>query len=117
MIVAGFGYRAQARVADLRAALGADRPDALASITAKATGPLAHLARDLGLPLIALDPGALHGVETPTTSARMVATFGTGSLAEAAALVAVGPGARLIAPRRVGPGGLATVAFAEGTRK
>ncbi|HZV10809.1 MAG TPA: precorrin methylase, partial [Novosphingobium sp.] len=45
--------------------------------------------------------------------ARMIARFGTGSLAEALALVAAGPGARLIAPRHISTDGMATAAIAQ----
>jgi cobalt-precorrin 5A hydrolase len=51
---------------------------------------------------------------TETTSPRQPARYGKGSVAEAAALAACGPGARLLVSRRVGPDGLATVALAEG---
>jgi cobalt-precorrin 5A hydrolase len=39
--------------------------------------------------------------------------FGTGSIAEASALVAAGPGARLRGPRAVSADGTATAAIAE----
>lgn len=55
------------------------------------------------------------GVQTPTQSDRVLARFGTGSVAEAAALVAAGPGARLIATRSISACGRATAAIAEGS--
>jgi cobalt-precorrin 5A hydrolase len=52
------------------------------------------------------------GVVTPSQSARVQALFGTGSLAEAAALVAAGPNARLLAAKTTSPCGRATCAIA-----
>ena len=119
--VAGLGFRASAGLADLRAALALTgaRPDALASITAKARAPaLKQLAREMGLPLFALDETEIAGEQTLTCSPRIKARFGTGSLAEACALVAARkghPGAqsRLITPRFVTADGQATAAIAE----
>ncbi|WP_371225665.1 cobalamin biosynthesis protein [Roseovarius sp. 2305UL8-3] len=116
MIVAGFGYRSTAKVSDLLAALEqtGQTADALASVAAKATGPLADLADQLNLPLIAVDEAQIAHVTTPTQSERIQNRFATGSLAEAAALVAAGPGAEVIVPRVSCPNGLATAAIAEG---
>jgi cobalt-precorrin 5A hydrolase len=75
---------------------------------------VAALAAQAGLPLRLVAETALAGVDTPTRSARMLARYGTGSLAEAAALVAAGPGARITQPRVVAPDGSATLAIAEG---
>lgn len=118
MIVAGMGYRSGADVAQLLATLerAGRMPDALASIAARACGPLAELAERLGRPLIALAPDRIAGIATPTRSARIEAGYATGSLAEACALAAAGPGARLIVARLTGPCGTATVALAEGPR-
>jgi cobalt-precorrin 5A hydrolase len=55
---------------------------------------------------------AVAGVATPTQAPRVQALYGTGSVAEAAALVGAGPGARLVTPRQV-IGGV-TIAVAEG---
>ncbi len=92
---------------------GADGVTHLATLAGKAEG-LAPLARRLALPVMALEAGALRGVVTPTQSGRVAALFGTGSVAEAVALVAAGPGARLRGPRAVSADGLATAALAEG---
>lgn len=56
----------------------------------------------------------LAGIETPTQSELVAEKFGTGSVAEAAALVAAGPRARLIATRAVSRDRTATAAIAEG---
>ena len=49
-----------------------------------------------------------------TQSAKVAERFGTGSVAEAAALAAAGPGAQLLGPRVVSGDGLATAAIAIG---
>ncbi len=117
--VAGFGFRDGAGIASLRAALaaagGADI-GALASVAEKAGAPvLQALAAEMGVRVIALPASALNGVETITQSPRLLARFGTGSLAEAAALCAAGPGAKLLGPRRASPDRMATAAIAEGS--
>ncbi len=116
MIVAGIGYRSAAQVSDLLAALEqtGHSVDALASIAAKAQGPLAALAARLNLPLITISEARIAGIDTPTRSNRIQSRFATGSLAEATALVVAGPGAQLIVPRVSCPNGLATAALAEG---
>lgn len=112
--IAGFGLRPgagrQSLLAALRLAAGEDPPNALATIPERA-GALGPLAQELGLPLHLV---AVAGVETPTRSARVLASHGTGSVAEAAALVAAGPGARLVVRRVTSPDGMVTCAVAEG---
>lgn len=116
MIVAGFGFRAAASGASLRDALaraaGGHRhcPARLAAPADKA----AALATALGAPVTAVSPEALAAAETLTRSPRVTALRGTGSVAEAAALAAAGPGARLLGPRVVSADRLATCALAEG---
>jgi len=114
VIVAGFGFRTGATIASLEAALQRAKGDrqvtALATLSRKAAH-LAPLARKLDLPLIPVE--ALAGISTPTQSAASLAAHGTGSVAEAAALAAAGPNARLIARRIVSPDRLATCALAE----
>ncbi|WP_278921241.1 cobalamin biosynthesis protein [Pseudophaeobacter profundi] len=121
MKIAGFGFRSTATLADLRAALALTgaRPDALASLATKAAQPaLIELARELALPLIALREEDIAGEQTLTCSPRIKSRFGTGSVAEACALVAARQGAdlarsRLIAPRVITANGIATAAIAE----
>ncbi|HPD90998.1 MAG: cobalamin biosynthesis protein [Rhodobacter sp.] len=112
MIVAGFGFSSRATAASLRAALVATgaAPAALATLADKA-GALAPLARALGLPVIAVT-GPLP--DTDTQSPRSLAARGTGSVAEACALKAAGPGAVLLTPRVTSPDRLATCAIAKG---
>ena len=117
MIVAGFGFRSEVSLAALQDALaragGAEGLTHLATLAGKAKR-LEPLARVLGLPLLALDPEALRGQVTLTQSGRVEAMFGTGSVAEAAALAAAGRGAVLRGPRAVSADGTATAAIAEG---
>lgn len=113
MIVAGIGLRAGATAADLAAALALARraPQALATPADKADHP-AFAAQDLPLHAIALPH--LAAQVTQTASPRQPARYGAGSVAEAAALAAAGPGATLIQPRIISPGGRITLALAEG---
>lgn len=117
MKVAGFGFRDGAPLVALRAALGlveqAGGPaTALATATSKAgAAALNDLAIERGLVVLAVP---VAGVSTPTRSSRVQALFGTGSVAEAAALAAAGPDARLIVGRVTSPDGMATCAMALG---
>jgi len=117
MIVAGFGFRSQTSLAALENALALAGGPAgvthLATLAAKAEG-LSALAEKLGVPVIAVAPEALGSVATHSQSDRVMALFGAGSVAEAAALAAAGPGARLRGPRVVSADGTATAAIAEG---
>lgn len=118
MIVAGFGFRHRAGETSLRAALalaqrGHPPIDAVATAADKAPA-LAGLADALGLALIAVPPAALERAATITRSAASRAARDTGSVAEAAALVAAGPNARLLHARHVSPDRRATCALAEG---
>ncbi|WCR11159.1 cobalamin biosynthesis protein [Paracoccus stylophorae] len=110
MKVAGIGCRADAPPAALR--------DALARAEAQA-GPVAALATiaarrenvaALGLPVHVV---AVGDIATPTRSARIHALHRTGSVAEAAALAACGPGARIVVARVLSRCGRATAAIAE----
>jgi cobalt-precorrin 5A hydrolase len=119
MKVAGLGFRRDVSLASLREALfaagGADGLVAVATISDKAdTEALKLLARECGVPIRAIAADRLAGIDTPTQSARMAEQFGTGSVAEAAALAAAGPGARLISTRVVSQDRTATAAIAEG---
>lgn len=116
MKVAGVGFRAAATVDSLRAALhaaGGENIAALATLAEKAQAPaLTQLAAALGIPIIPVAAEALAGAKTFTQSPRLLARLGAGSLAEAAALVAAGPGGRLLGPRATAPDGMATAAVA-----
>lgn len=119
MKVAGLGFRQDVTLASLREALaaagGADGLAAMATVSDKADAePLKQLARECGVPIKAIPANVLASVETPTQSKLVTEKFGTGSVAEAAALAAVGPRARLIATRAVSQDRTATAAIAEG---
>lgn len=113
MRVAGLGFRSAATVDDLEAALAlAGGAEVLATETRKAgAAVMAALAARTGLAVRAVD---VSGVETQTQSARVKGAFGTGSVAEAAALGAAGANACLVVARVVTPNGMATAAIAEG---
>lgn len=120
MIVAGFGFSTQADTASLRdaleracAATPIDGPQALATADDKAA-TLAPLGSELGLPVRAIAQDALSAQKTHTRSARVAAERNTGSVAEAAALAAAGPGARLLTPRVHARDRLASCAIAKG---
>ena len=117
MIVAGFGFRAAATEASLRDAYaraggGAAR---IATAADKAETPVfAGFAAGLTLPVTTVTPQTLREQDTATRSRASQNARDTGSVAEAAALAAAGPGARLIAPRTVSSDRMATCALAEG---
>ncbi|MCV6585940.1 MAG: cobalamin biosynthesis protein [Marinibacterium sp.] len=124
MIVAGFGFRSGASRDSLLSALArcapspddsAPRPQVLASARDKTeTAAFRALARHLALPVIGVDADRLVAIDTPTRSAASQTARGTGSVAEAAALAAAGPNARLIARRVISDDGRATCALAQG---
>ena len=115
MIVAGFGFRAEATadsLADALAQTGAT-PDALATLADKAPTP-ASLASRLSLRLHAVPQGVATAIQTRTDSPASRTHRATGSVAEATALAAAGPGARLLIPRTISTDRMATCAIAEG---
>lgn len=119
MKVAGLGFRQDVTLASLREALaaagGPEGLAAMATVSDKADAePLKQLARECGVPIKAIPADVLASVETPTQSKFVTEKFGTGSVAEAAALAAAGPRARLIATRAVSHDRTATAAIAEG---
>ena len=120
MRVAGLGFRALADVASLRDALrlagGTTGLTALATAEDKANIPaLIRLAAELGLPVIAVRLATLSS-QAATPSAHGPRRYGAHSLAEAAALAAAGPGARLVTARAVSTDKLATAAIVENTK-
>lgn len=117
MRVAGLGFRASATALSLADALrrAGGGADLLATAEEKAGQPaIRDLAADLGLDVHAVGPADLAAQTVRTRSDRVAARFGTGSVAEAAALAAAGPGARLLGPRVISGDGLATAAIAIG---
>ncbi|WP_308368781.1 Rv2231c family pyridoxal phosphate-dependent protein CobC [Streptomyces sp. ISL-36] len=74
---------------------------ALATLDARAAEPgIVGAAARLGVPLRAYGAQALAAVPVPHPSQAPLTATGTGSVAEAAALRAAGPGARLLVPKR-----------------
>ena len=74
----------------------------LASADRKADEPaLLRLAEQHGWPLRCFNSTALSAVPVPNPSAVVEAELGTASVAEAAALLAAGPGAQLRTPKRI----------------
>jgi cobalt-precorrin 5A hydrolase len=118
VIVAGFGFRGAATVQSLSDALSTAacgrEVQAVATARDKAqTAVFESFAQALGVSVVPLDSPALAAVETVTYSPASQIARGTSSLAEAAALAAAGPGARLIVPRVVSDDRMATCALAE----
>ncbi|WP_164937654.1 cobalamin biosynthesis protein [Bradyrhizobium guangxiense] len=119
MKIAGLGFRKDATLASLREALqAAGGPAGLAAVATvkdKADAEaLQQLARECGVPIKAVPADVLAKIDTPTRSRLVAERFGIGSVAEAAALAAAGPRARLIATRVVSQDRTATAAIAEG---
>ena len=74
----------------------------LASIDRKADEvALVQLAEQRGWPVRWFDAHTLAAVPVPNPSAAVQAEMGTASVAEAAALLAAGPGGQLLAPKRI----------------
>ena len=100
------------------AGLAAEAVAGLASINRKADEPaLLELARQRHWPVRWFSAEELAAVPVPTPSATVAAEMGTASVAEAAALLAAGPAARLLVPKRIahnqdGERGAATLAIA-----
>jgi len=118
MRIAGIGCRRQASLASLLEVLSRIQAvqgtlDALAtSVSRSDTRIVRDLSQALGLPLLGISSEELAQQITHTQSARQYALYGTGSLAEAAALAAAGPGAGLLVTRIVSADGMATAALA-----
>ena len=116
MRVAGIGFRAGAPLSALREALdlAGSGAEALATRAVKADAEvLRALASELGIGIVSVPDAALRDQKTLTHSPRVHALIGTGSMAEAAALAAAGPGALLTGPRATSRDGMATAAIAE----
>ncbi len=113
MIVAGVGCRRGASASDieaairatlLRANIAARSLDSIATIAAKnAEVGIQAAARQFGVPVVLVSGADLQAAEprTKTRSERVREITGVSSVAEAAALAAAGPSARLISSRLV----------------
>lgn len=123
MRVAGIGFRSAATTASLRDALEraiGDGPpvQAIATESGKACAAVFRdFAAALSIPALEISTSDLARMVTPTQSQRVQNSFGTGSLAEAAALAAAGPKARLVAARVVSHDNMATAAIADNEGK
>ncbi|MEM1072843.1 MAG: cobalamin biosynthesis protein [Pseudomonadota bacterium] len=122
MIVAGFGFRNRATADSLADALelaaGELSVTHFATASDKATGPVfREFAARCMMPVARVEAEDLKTQETLTKSSASARERGTGSLAEAAALAAAGPGARLLVARVVSPDGFATCALAQGAQE
>lgn len=115
-VLAGVGAATAATPAEVAALLdaalaeaGLDRQAvlAVATIDRRAADPA---VAGLGLPVVAYPAERLATVAVPSPSEAVRAAVGTPSVAEAAALLAAGPGARLLVAKRRAP--TATVALA-----
>jgi cobalt-precorrin 5A hydrolase/precorrin-3B C17-methyltransferase len=99
---------------------GGVHPGAVATIATldrKTKEPaLVAAAGRLGVSLTGFAAAQLAGVEVPNPSAVVAGAVGTPSVAEAAAVLASGPGARLLVTKRVSATGDSTVAVARRTR-
>lgn len=114
MRVAGIGCRAEAPQSTLRNLLaGAGPLDLVAGLLTR-SGQVQPVAASLGLRFFAVSETDLHGTITPTVSPRVGTRFGTGSIAEATALIAAGRNARIVMLRLISPDSTATIAIAEG---
>jgi cobalt-precorrin 5A hydrolase len=110
-LVAGLGLRPGTSEADILACL--DEALAIAGLSGESTPRLATLASRIGEPgltaavasrraeLVAVPDEALKGYEAAcaTRSTRIASLYGVGTVAEAAALAAAGPGGTLVQPR------------------
>ncbi len=122
MIVAGVGCRRGAQALDVEAAVraalaranvAAGALDVIATIAAKrGEAGIQAAAEKLGVSVVVVADADLQTASdrTETRSERVLALAGVPSVAEAAALAAAGPAARLISPRLVV--GAATCALA-----
>ncbi len=105
MIVAGVGFRrtapAEEIVALVERAAGAGGPlTRLATLEALASAPaFGEAAARLGLDAVVVGEAAARAAPVRTVSERAMRAHGVGSVAEAAALAAAGPGAVLVLPR------------------
>ena len=115
MIIAGFGMRAEVTEASLQDALDQTGyvPDAIATVVDKVgINAFQAFARTQNLPIQAVSQVSLDQAQTQTQSQVSLSHRGTGSVAEAAALIAAGTGATLLSGRKISNDRLATCAIA-----
>jgi cobalt-precorrin 5A hydrolase/precorrin-3B C17-methyltransferase len=96
-----------------QAGLATEAVGAVATLDRKASEPaIVALGRRLAVPVRTFDAATLAGVPVPNPSDVVAGAVGTASVAEAAALLAGGPGARLVATKQISATGDSTVAVA-----
>jgi cobalt-precorrin 5A hydrolase len=103
----GIGASSSAETSDvialIRESVGDFASDFLLATLDRRAGIASQVAAELGLELMLFPPEALATVDgVKTTSERAAAATGSGSIAEAAALASLGPGARLVLEKRKG---------------
>lgn len=119
MRVAGIGFRKSASLASLRDALDRAIGDglpvqAIATEANKSNAPaFQELATAMSVPCIKINASEIAKIQTITQSVRVQNRFGTGSLAEAAALAGAGSHARLVTLRVTSNDHMATAAIAD----
>lgn len=118
MSVAGFGFRADVTLDSLRSALeqvqGDEKITALAAPMDKAATPVfIEFAAAMKLPVVAVPDDVMKRATTMTQSTKVFEKRGTGSVAEAVALVGAGVDSHLNAPRAVSSDHMATCAIAK----
>ncbi len=121
MIVAGFGFTSAATEASLKDALNraqdqlGTRAGAVATLADKARSPaFAAFMTHSNLSLSLVAHSLAQSQTTLTRSPAAQAAHGLGSVAEAAALAAAGPGASLLGARTISEDRQATCALAQG---
>jgi cobalamin biosynthesis protein CbiG len=120
MFTLGVGMSSSARPADVREAVGAVMSEAgLVWEDVSLVGTARHLADDARLRclvarVVGFDPGELRAVSVPSVPSPVLMGLSAPPVAEAAALLAAGPGSRIVVPRRTGR--YVTVAAAVGFR-
>ncbi len=108
-LVAGVGCSSDATAEEISSALSATFAECGLHLSALARVATIGSRADLIAPAIApvpvsgFSPEALARIEAPNPSAVVLEAVGTPSVAEAAALLAAGPGAELALPKRVFP--------------
>lgn len=120
MIVAGFGFSSDATIESLTSAFsetGLSAADAIATAEDKSkTHVFIDFAKTIGAKIVSIDASALTQIKTHTQSQASQTHRNTGSVAEAAALAALGKDANLLVPRSISNDRMATCAIAQGPK-
>jgi len=100
----------EAVIVEVLAAAGEARPDVVATVDRRAGHPA------MPPDAVTFPAGLLGQIAVPSPSAAVAGAVGTPSVAEAAALLAAGPGARLVVPKHKSATATAAIAVAPGGR-